>query len=456
MGLGHSPSIDTSSLQLLLDAANPRSHPGSGTTWTDLSGNGRDFTLNGPLKYYQYAGVLFFDGVDDHATSSYAPVFTGDFTISFWVNFDVFGDYQNVISSANNGNAAYGFWLEFGSVRGFTLYSGLNGTNALVLEDNVVSLSISTGVWYHVCITRSGSGTNNIKLYVNNVLCGQNTYTSTIGVSSQNLMLAKYSYDAGNTWLFAGFLANLTIQHSAVSAETIAKNYSALKNRFDNFWLVTPPFDGAVLFCDAGRSEVAGAINSTGVWRNLAVARRNGTLTNGPYYSYINGGCVLFDGIDDCVVIASNLSILSNAAYTKIAWVYFTSFSTGNNLISGGNLGTNHALFLQTQNKVYAGHNGNWSTVSSNSTLSLNTWYMIGVTFNTTSGWVIYINGVADGTSSNTATFTSGQGELLIGAYGTGTNVLSGRMAIANVFNRVLTADEMQQHFATFRWRFGL
>ena len=37
------------SIDLLLDAANPNSYPGSGTTWTDLSGNGRNGTLtNGP------------------------------------------------------------------------------------------------------------------------------------------------------------------------------------------------------------------------------------------------------------------------------------------------------------------------------------------------------------------------------------------------------------------------
>jgi hypothetical protein len=46
MGLSHSPSLVLPGLTLCLDAANPKSYPGSGTTWTDLSGNGNNFTID--------------------------------------------------------------------------------------------------------------------------------------------------------------------------------------------------------------------------------------------------------------------------------------------------------------------------------------------------------------------------------------------------------------------------
>ena len=42
MGLAHSPRIVTDGLVLLLDAGNTKSYPGSGTTWSDLSGNGNN------------------------------------------------------------------------------------------------------------------------------------------------------------------------------------------------------------------------------------------------------------------------------------------------------------------------------------------------------------------------------------------------------------------------------
>jgi hypothetical protein len=46
MSLSHSPQIVRNGLILCLDAANPRSYPGSGTDWNDLSGNGNNFTIN--------------------------------------------------------------------------------------------------------------------------------------------------------------------------------------------------------------------------------------------------------------------------------------------------------------------------------------------------------------------------------------------------------------------------
>ena len=47
MSLSHSPSIVTTGLILCLDAANPKSYPGTGTTWYDVSGNGNNHDLTG-------------------------------------------------------------------------------------------------------------------------------------------------------------------------------------------------------------------------------------------------------------------------------------------------------------------------------------------------------------------------------------------------------------------------
>jgi hypothetical protein len=68
MGLGHSPSIVRDELVLYLDAANPKSYPGSGTTWFDLSGKGNHFTLfNTPT----FNGTHFnFNGSNEYARST--------------------------------------------------------------------------------------------------------------------------------------------------------------------------------------------------------------------------------------------------------------------------------------------------------------------------------------------------------------------------------------------------
>lgn len=58
-----SPKITTDGLTLCLDAGNVKSYPGSGTTWSDLSGNGNHFTINASaynsssvVKYMDFNG----------------------------------------------------------------------------------------------------------------------------------------------------------------------------------------------------------------------------------------------------------------------------------------------------------------------------------------------------------------------------------------------------------------
>ena len=52
MAIFYNPSIVSSGLVLALDAGNPKSYPGSGTTWTDLSGQSNNFTWSSPAPTY--------------------------------------------------------------------------------------------------------------------------------------------------------------------------------------------------------------------------------------------------------------------------------------------------------------------------------------------------------------------------------------------------------------------
>jgi hypothetical protein len=62
MALAHSPSIVTNGLALCLDAANPRSYPGSGNTSYDISGFGRTFSLTSVTFDSANYGSFTFNG----------------------------------------------------------------------------------------------------------------------------------------------------------------------------------------------------------------------------------------------------------------------------------------------------------------------------------------------------------------------------------------------------------
>ena len=74
-------------LALYLDAGNTASYPGSGTTWTDLSGNGRNGTLSPTSIWYNNdnGGSLVFDGVNDYVSLPANSINTNaDLTLNFW------------------------------------------------------------------------------------------------------------------------------------------------------------------------------------------------------------------------------------------------------------------------------------------------------------------------------------------------------------------------------------
>jgi hypothetical protein len=210
--------------------------------------------------------------------------------------------------------------------------------------------------------------------------------------------------------------------------------------------------EGLVLYLDAANEKSYPGTGTTVF--DLTTNLNNSILTNGASYNSANNGYFNFDGSNDCIVVNSNANILSKTSYTKIAWFYPTSFSTGNNIISGGNSGQ-HAFWLGGTNTLRAGHNSAWSTVVSSTTLVLNTWYFGAVTFNTSTGWVLYLNGNQESTNGSLTTFTGNQ-EILIGAFSTGSNVFTGRISSGLVYNRVLTGAEIKQNFEATRGRYGI
>ena len=209
--------------------------------------------------------------------------------------------------------------------------------------------------------------------------------------------------------------------------------------------------DGLVLHLDAGNTRSYPGSGNT-VY-DLSGSGNTSALTNGPTYLSSNLGAFVLDGSNDYILVNSQANILSKTAYTKIALIYISNFSTVNNIISGGFSGQ-HAFWMFGTDKLNAGHNGAWNTVVGATSLSLNTWYFAAVTYSNSTGWKLYLNGREDGTSADTTTFTGNQ-EISIGSYSTSNN-FTGRIASVQVYNRVLSASEIVQNYNATKRRYGL
>ena len=79
--------IITDGLVIALDAANTKSYPGSGTTWSDLSGNSNNGTLtNGPTFNSGNGGSIVFDGTNDYINTTIinvSNIFTDNSNLAF-------------------------------------------------------------------------------------------------------------------------------------------------------------------------------------------------------------------------------------------------------------------------------------------------------------------------------------------------------------------------------------
>jgi len=218
MALIHSPRTVTDGLILALDAGNAKSYPGSGTSWTDLSGQGNNGTLIGTPSYAASPG--YFDITSDSTyvrLSSYSHG-TNNFTYSMWVRFDAFDSYDSLFE---NGSWTDTLLFRVQSRTSITVYAegALGGT---------FTWNPSINNWYNIVYTRSGS-TNT--LYVNGTQSGS-TFTDQTNISISNAYTFLMRSQHLTNQFTNGQLAQYAMYNKALTASEITQNYNALKGRF--------------------------------------------------------------------------------------------------------------------------------------------------------------------------------------------------------------------------------
>jgi hypothetical protein len=222
---------------------------------------------------------------------------------------------------------------------------------------------------------------------------------------------------------------------------------------------------GLVLNLDAGVSSSYSGSGTT--WTDLSGLGNTGTLTNGPTYSSSNGGSLVFDGTNDYVSCGSVSSNLSSGVSFQLIFKSsdLTSRQQGLLTYQSGTIGNPYInLWCPGDGRVrwetYTSTSPNVGTSIFSSNLSNNVWYHIIATYssNGTNATVrVYVNGVENTSSTISApNFSNSYNYTLeIGRY-QNFGVLLGNIATAQIYNRALTASEIQQNYLATKSRFGL
>ena len=217
---------------------------------------------------------------------------------------------------------------------------------------------------------------------------------------------------------------------------------------------VTVVTTGLQLYLDAGQAASYPGTGTT--WTDLSGNGRDGTLTNGPTYSSADGGSIVFDGTNDFVQCSG--SVTATAA-TFVAWIRRngTQGSYDGILFSRGSSVT--GMQFQSSNQLSYMWNGAVNTYTWQSGLTIPdlTWCMVAVSVTSTaaSAYLCQSSGItsAINTVSHTSTTLN---DIKIGQEDFGGRFFNGSIAIAQLYNIALSAEQVSQNFRADRARFGL
>ena len=209
--------------------------------------------------------------------------------------------------------------------------------------------------------------------------------------------------------------------------------------------------NGLVLTLDAGNTK-SYASGST-IWYDKSGFVNNGTLTNGPTFNSANGGSIVFDGTNDYADCGNNSSLNAPNQITLSAWVNGTYTPGAEYAVidKGGVVG--HHFGVYQQKIIFQTPNG---YRQSDTVLSNNVWYNIVAVYNKTNVY-FYLNSIANGVQALTGGLNAPTDPIWISRYTNGSPLsFNGKISIAQVYNRALSASEVQQNFNALRGRFGI
>ena len=208
--------IVTSGLVMHLDAGNAASYPGSGTVWTDLSGNSNNGTLtNGPTYSAADGGQIVFDGVNDFVSCGNAATLQlAVYTLEIWFK-------------ANNTNSGYRGLITKQGAYGLFLLNNVIGRYDWP-STNFASTGVNAGdnIWRQLVLTTSSAGGSNQTVYIN----GVSVLTASGSVDNQANELCVGS--AIGLQYLAGSVAIGRVYNVALSAAKVSQNFNANRGRF--------------------------------------------------------------------------------------------------------------------------------------------------------------------------------------------------------------------------------
>ena len=506
--------IVTNGLIAYLNAGNTSSYSGTGNTWTDLSGQGANATMQGSVSFVNNGTQSYFNWSTQNDANYFSSSLTQgyrDMSILFYptdtttsafytlLNTGYLNDNSSIrygsSSSATGGGAVSGQVPNAGNGSDYassatTFYlNGVANTSHVTLNVNQWQVlgghstngSMTGGNWQYYVGSPSYSG-RGYQGRVAAVLL----YNRTLSAAEQLQNYQALGQQIGliSTTPVAGVLQKRTYLSSTVFTANLLDEVTRpanVKMRFANTGIVyvgqqfdevnlpsvtsssaTLVSSGLALNLDASSTTSYSGSGTT--WADLSGNGYNFTLQNASSYNNSGVKYMDFNGTYGAATIASGTDIPVTGDVTAIVWTRVkNSTSDWRTLFRSQTTGSNHGVIVESGSNKLGMYNGGFYdsgfTVDNLPGYGTTTWVMMTWRFkaSTTPYYSFSYNdspSIVRGSNSSAATAFA-TGIYALGFY-QGGGQYWGDLAQVLLYNRVLTDAEVLQNFNATRSRFGL
>ena len=463
-----SNNIVTDGLIFCADPANKRCYSGSGDTCTDLAGGVTGDFVNDTSLSSDWNGVFDFDGTDDYIDfGSPAALQNQVGTVIGWGRWDETNTDQGGLVSYlyAHGSLAHGWNLlnhgtyQIGRSLAGSHYDYWTGSSSYKFDKDE---------WVMASFSFAGNS-NPVITYRNDVAINtDSSQGTTVTYTGAKVLIGRTDVSAYREW--RGQIGPVYIYNRVLTQDEITQMYEAMKPRF------TPriPKEGLMGYWDAGDPQCfdGSMVNqySPGTWNLIDLCSGTvGEFDNGnplPNFSLDNGGYWTFDGTDDGIwagkgVADSMYEQYSNVnGITGIMWMNLAS--DGLNVFFWKDDMFQFRYDSSSKLNMRTGNGSSWSTSADlKSAADLLTtdgsaWACVAASANKSNdAREIWLNGerVANDTGSGMVWGTDNATMGVAGGWGSDT--LDGKVGMALLYSRALSAAEIKDFYNKTKARFG-
>jgi len=274
-------------------------------------------------------GSGYFDGTGDWiiapSPSTSYNLGAGDFTVECW-------------AYPSSADLTYGRYIfgnsQDGSVTGWGLNiqrsSGPHGVFFTINNSIVASsgaISVKTNAWNHIAVVRSGSSSNNLKIYLDGNSIAQATYTTN---ETTNLPIAIGGTSLASPYLMQGYISNARfVKGTAVYtgnftppiAPLLPMGTASLYSNTANVNTTFPSANTSLLTLQTSRPHNNSAFLDNSSYNNLIT--KFGVATQGSFSPYGSNWSNYFDGNGDYLTVPDNAALnFPTGDFTIEMWIY--------------------------------------------------------------------------------------------------------------------------------------